>query len=513
MSDRENIEPAEILVVEDTLESLRVLVDILTGAGYMARPATSGHLALESAKARKPDLVLLDINMPEMDGYQVCDGLKKDEDLADVPVLFISALDSIDDKLKGFELGAVDYVTKPFLAEEILARISTHLKIHRLRRDLADERDMLNLANRNSRQEPVEIFWPSGKARFSDDLFSAFGYAEGIIPKTMAGLLTIIAPSDQEETRRMLNQALEGRNISLDSQCRVLTAKGQLRWIRMSGKVVEFDQNGHPSRLLFMCRDISGWIKSQERLREHDKIQRRMEYYRSMSDMAGGMAHDLNNLMQVIIGYAGVLREKTTGDPEAADYLKCMENAADKAAGLAAKMLDFAGVTDGSMNPVSINDILRDELSHASESFTGRLVPVANLDDDIPEILASGKQIHRMIREFMSNSLDAIPESGGNLSVATRLVWRDDLRHQWNGETMPKGSYIKITIEDTGCGIAPENLDKIFNPFFTTKFIGRGLGLSVVDGVVRLHRGTINVRSEPGRRTAFDVYLPVVTDE
>jgi response regulator RpfG family c-di-GMP phosphodiesterase len=127
-----------ILAVDDTPASLKLLTDILKTEGYEVRSAISGVLALHAATAQPPELILLDINMPGMSGFEVCQQLKKQPQTCDVPVIFVSAMSETLEKLKGFELGAVDYVTKPYQREELLARVHTHLELHRLRHRLED---------------------------------------------------------------------------------------------------------------------------------------------------------------------------------------------------------------------------------------------------------------------------------------------------------------------------------------------------------------------------------------
>ena len=136
MSDTvQDIANVNILVVDDARENLLLLTKCLESAGYEVRPATSGKAALEGASKYLPDLVLLDINMPEMDGYQVCESFKRDEKLKDIPIIFVSALDAPSDKVKAFKVGGVDYVTKPINFEEVRARVSTHLKIAHLQNE------------------------------------------------------------------------------------------------------------------------------------------------------------------------------------------------------------------------------------------------------------------------------------------------------------------------------------------------------------------------------------------
>lgn len=123
---------ADILAVDDTPANLRVLSDMLAACGLRVRLALSGPAALLAAAAQAPDLILLDVMMPGMDGYEVCTRLKESESLRDVPVIFLSALDETTDKIKAFAVGGVDYITKPFQIEEVQARVDTHLRLHRL---------------------------------------------------------------------------------------------------------------------------------------------------------------------------------------------------------------------------------------------------------------------------------------------------------------------------------------------------------------------------------------------
>ena len=139
---------ANILVVDDTRDNLRLLSNILTEQGYLVRPVSQGVRAVAAARSKPPDLILLDIMMPEMDGYAVCEALRTDERTRDIPVIFISALNETADKVKGFSAGGVDFITKPFQPEEVLARVKTHLTIRHLQKELeARNRELARLVN------------------------------------------------------------------------------------------------------------------------------------------------------------------------------------------------------------------------------------------------------------------------------------------------------------------------------------------------------------------------------
>jgi len=162
-------QPASILVVDDTPANLQVLAGMLKDRGYKVRPVPNGKLALVAAQRDPPDLILLDINMPEMNGYEVCEHLKADDRLKGIPVIFISALTEQIDKVKAFALGGVDYLTKPFQMEELHARVETHLKLRRLQIDLEEYSRHLELA----------------RERIKLDLELARGVQRGFLPLRM----------------------------------------------------------------------------------------------------------------------------------------------------------------------------------------------------------------------------------------------------------------------------------------------------------------------------------------
>lgn len=145
--------PEDILVVDDTPANLRLLTELLAKHRYRVRPASDGALALKSAAAKTPDLILLDVNMPDMDGYEVCRRLKKDENNSRIPVIFISAFGDTQQKVTGFEAGGVDYITKPFEAEEVLARVSLHLRLRQAEESLRHAHDTLELRVRERTSE------------------------------------------------------------------------------------------------------------------------------------------------------------------------------------------------------------------------------------------------------------------------------------------------------------------------------------------------------------------------
>ncbi len=211
-----NISKGEILVVEDTSSSLVMLTEILEKEGYTVRQAQDGRMALGTVKARKPDLVLLDISMPDMDGFEVCERLKADPVTADVPVIFCSALHDTEFKIKGFSVGAVDFVTKPYHSEEVLVRVKTHLELSRLRNRLellVDERTMeLQSTAESLRQEIITRKKTEHELNLASKAFEASMSGIAVTDKNLN--MVTVNPAFKRVTGYSRKQCI-GKNIDL----------------------------------------------------------------------------------------------------------------------------------------------------------------------------------------------------------------------------------------------------------------------------------------------------------
>ncbi len=201
MNERQTDAPkANILIVDDTMHVQRLLSVMLSKQGYAVQTADNGKDALAAVQATPPDLVLLDIMMPQMDGYEVCRQLKADEQTRDIPIVFISALEQIEDKIKAFTVGGVDYVTKPFQAKEVLARVSTHLSLRALQKQLQTASDELaeQLEELQDRNEELDALSRTMAHDLKTPLTSIIGFADML--KSLYGTLPEEAMKQSLET-------------------------------------------------------------------------------------------------------------------------------------------------------------------------------------------------------------------------------------------------------------------------------------------------------------------------
>ncbi len=304
MTDLGKTEPdrQEILIVEDTPTSLQFLTRVLTGQGYRVRPATDGPLALQSVAAKLPDLILLDVRMPDMDGYEVCRRLKSDERCRKVPVIFISALNDLSEKVEGFRAGGVDYITKPFEAEEVLARVRIHLNLkeltENLERKVGERTEKLTIVNRRLEQEISERKKAEEALRANertlkaifDQTFQLMGLLDpdGTVIKVNKTALDFAGIEEkdvvgkpfwettwwkhsselQERLRTAISRAANGELIRFEVDH--LKESGDIRYVDVSIKPVR-DEAGKVIFLIPEGRDITERITAEERLQKSEE--------------------------------------------------------------------------------------------------------------------------------------------------------------------------------------------------------------------------------------------------
>ena len=301
MSQEPNpLSKGNILVVDDNLPNLRVLVEILSQEGYKVRPAPNGELALMSVQSTLPDLILLDIMMPEIDGYEVCSRLKASSLTKDIPVIFISALNEVFDKVKAFAVGGVDYITKPFQVEEVFARIENQLSIRRLSKQLVEENARLQQEIRVRQQtesklrlmserlqhlltsSPAVIFsckpWGDYQITFiSSNVQAILGYKALEFLEDSNFWSTHVHPDDIKRLEDELPQLFANGYHS--QEYRFLHADGTYHWLYEQLRLVK-DVAGYPMEIVGYSVDISDRKQAESALRESE------ERFRTMADTA-----------------------------------------------------------------------------------------------------------------------------------------------------------------------------------------------------------------------------------
>jgi two-component system cell cycle sensor histidine kinase/response regulator CckA len=319
-------------------------------------------------------------------------------------------------------------------------------------------------------------------------------------------------PEDRERGQENLQRMLEGKLLRFTEEVRLLRKSGEPLWCQVAFSLLR-DAAGNPSFTLAIIQDVSDKKKfelEREELREQLFHSQKME---AIGTLAGGVAHDFNNVLGVIMGFASLLRLRVSPQDPLYEPIKMIEQSAERAASLTRQLLSFAQHGKYQAQAVAMQEVLERVATIAAETFDRRIRVETRFSIDACHVKGDPGQVEQALLNLCINARDSMPE-GGTLSLEAAPV------NLPQGETVlppqyPPGAYVRIVIKDTGSGIAPQDLERIFVPFFTTKAPGKGtgLGLAVVYGIVNNHAGFIRVSSEVGRGSEFTVYLPLASPD
>ncbi|MCF4969021.1 ATP-binding response regulator [Nostoc sp. CMAA1605] len=513
----DSLDQGVILIVDDTPINLEILFDVLANAGYTVLVAEDGESALARAEYASPDLILLDILMPGIDGFETCHRLKNNELTKDIPVIFMTALSEIGEKVKGLNLGAVDYITKPLQHEEVLARVKIHLKLCNLTKQLKGQNQLLadeiqeRIQAENKLREQAALldkitdavlvidlnqhicFWNQG----AENLYG--WQAQEVIGKNVSQL--IYAQENFPQLQHIIDSL--ATDDSWQGELHQVTQQGKKIIVASRWNVMR-DPNGTPQSILTVYTDIT----EKKQLESQFLRAQRLE---SIGTLAGGIAHDLNNILTPILTAAQLLQIKLPDvDDRSQRMFQTIESNAKRGAALVKQVLQFTRGVEGKRTIVQINYLFSEINQIVQETFPKSIKFSTKIQPELWTVIGDATNLHQVLMNLVVNARDAMPK-GGNLSLCADNLFIDEHYARMNLDANV-GSYIVISITDTGIGIEPEILDRIFEPFFTTKDVGKGtgLGLSTVQGIIKSHHGFIKVNSEQGKGTQFQIFLPAV---
>ncbi|MFP4500458.1 MAG: PAS domain S-box protein [Candidatus Hydrogenedentota bacterium] len=317
----------------------------------------------------------------------------------------------------------------------------------------------------------------------------------------------VIAPEYQERVQKMRLKKHEAQETTR-YEAAVLTKQGARLPVEISTRLIYKD--GKPIGVQGIARDITERKHAeaeQQRLKAQIQHTQKLE---SLGVLAGGIAHDFNNLLVGVLGNAGLALERLPEDTPAHTYVQKIGTAAQRAADLTNQMLAYAGKGAIVPRPLDLSKLAREmgELLSASVAKNAELV--FECAGDLPPIEGDDPQLHQVILNLVINASEAIGDKPGTVTVRTYAQYLDGGFGQeaYLDEHLPPGDYVCLEVRDTGCGMDAETQSRIFDPFFSTKFTGRGLGLASALGIVRGHGGAVALESAPGQGTAFRVYFP-----
>ncbi len=546
----------DILIVDDTLPNLRLLFDMLSEQGYEVRGVPDGQMALDMVNLEPPDLILLDIKMPKLDGYEVCRRLKANEEIRDIPVIFISALEEMIDRVRGFEVGGVDYITKPVQIEDVLVRVKTHLTLHTLQKQLAAQNAQLQheITERKQAEVALQQLNEELEQRVEErtiELANANVSLEAEIAERMRTeeerLRLLAQIQEQAERVRQIMDTVPQGVFLLDADLRILLANPPARehLATLAGVKVgdtlthlaqrslkelltsppqglwhEVETDDHPRQFFEVIArpmetgpEIEGWVLVLHDATQERDIQARIhqqERLAAVGQLAAGIAHDFNNIMAVIILYSQMALHSPDLSPKLGERMEIINQQGQQASRLINQILDFSRSAVLDRQSLDLVPLLKEQVKLWQRTLPENIMIklVYGMDDYV--INADPTRMQQAFMNLAVNARDAMLE-GGELYVNLERI-QVDAHAPLPLPEMQSGEWIRVVVMDTGTGIPDHILPHIFDPFFTTKAPGEGtgLGLAQVYGIVAQHEGSIDVMTKIGEGTTFTIYLPAL---
>jgi signal transduction histidine kinase/CheY-like chemotaxis protein len=495
----------KIIVIDDDPFQVQLLVTILKLENYDIIGYKDNLQALEDVPRILPDLILLDLIMPQVDGFEICRRLKADERTRDIPVIFVTAKKDQATESEGFKVGAVDYVTKPFNPVVIKARIRTHLELKRHRdalQQLVDERT----AERDKSQQQFRDLVEKSLVGIAIVQDERLVYQNPELARTISDLagrieardFGFIQPDHLPQLKTAYQSIAEGRSNSTEIDIRLLAQgradRGQeFRWFNCRAST--FTYQGKQAILVNLA-DITHTKELEKLLLNRNKMS-------SLGRIASGMAHEIRNPLTGITSYLYTLEqlcESQTLLPKDINLMKeivsQLKLASHKVDAVIKRVLDFSKPTAPQMVLIDINRCLENILGLAAVTIRKAGIQVdASLAKSLPQCYGDVALIEQVFLNLIQNAARALKGVTGEkkIAIASSAV----------------GNQICITVSDSGPGVPEELKDKIFDPFFTTNPDGSGIGLSIAQRIVTDHNGTLTVNAAKLGGALFTVSLPI----
>ncbi len=455
--------PLEILIAEDSPTQSQRLQHILEQQGYRVTAAANGRLALAAARRRKPTLIISDVVMPEMDGYELCRQIKSDPRLTDIPVILVTTLSDPQDVIRGLECRAENFVLKPYDESYLLGRLQ------------------FVLVNRQMRQSEqpgmgLEIFFNGQKHFITADRLQILNL---LLSTYEAAMHRNKELSYTQDTLRQTNSELQQLTRELED------------------------------RVFERTRELE---RSNEALRQAQQTVIQQERLSALGQMASGIAHDINNAISPIALYTESLLEREPAlSPRARDQLVTIQRAIDDVAQTVARMREFyrPRAVDPHLVSVELNrlvpqvvDLTRARWSDQPQRRGVMIELRSELDTDLPGIQGAESEIRDALTNLIFNAVDAMP-GGGALTIRTGGTMRQ------NADGSP-ARFVRLEVSDNGTGMDEETRRRCLEPFFTTKGDrGTGLGLAMVYGMAQRHSALLEIDSRRGSGTTMRLLFPV----
>lgn len=503
--ERQNI---TILIVDDTAANLQILTSIVTSEGYNILLAQSGEEALRLANEYHPDIILLDVIMPQMDGFSICKQLKANPATRPIPVIFVTARADVEAIEKGFDVGGDDYVNKPFNDRVLLARLKNHVERFQRERELFLSRERLNTALDAAKIGSFTIKLPSREWVPDEQLRRLLGIEITGKSLDLNTWYEKIIEEDRESCILKIERCIATKTFS-KFEFRIRSAKNTIKWFGCSMQISKQSDKDKAVLIVGVNVDITKEQNMLQTIREQEKSIAQSLKLKAMEQLIGGITHDFNNMLATILGFSELLADELSEDEELSYYCKNIIVTCEKAATLTRQLLTFSRKPGNITAVIDLHVLIKNTIELLRHSI-GPNIELKNNCKAKEHFIGENSPLQNIILNMGFNARDAMPE-GGIIDFSTENVIITPEKAKHLPIEINTGRYILFKIKDTGYGMKKEILDKIFEPFFTTKRQekGTGLGLSTTYGTVNAHNGYIYANSVFGKGSTFYVYFPL----
>ena len=539
-----------ILIVDDHEENLYLLESLLKANGHQVISAPNGAIALEAFGQTKVDLIITDILMPVMDGFQLCRNIRKDPALSAIPLIFYTATyTGPQDEAFALKIGADGFIVKPCEPDVLITAVNEVLasakktdgevsgpeieeeeayklyserlvsKLEQKMLDAEKEIDARKKAEtdlRKSRERLIEaqrlagmgdFTWDtfSGEVTGSETVFDLLGY-DPEEPMNMDRIhAEIHHPDDAVDVAEWARACIDSGEENLSpKEYRVIRKDGKVLNVRTVGRI-EKRPDGLSPLVFATIQDITAQKQSEA---EKETLQSQLNHAQKMESvgrLAGGVAHDFNNMLGVILGHLEFAMEKAEQNHDLYDDLNEIKNAANRSVKLTKQLLTFARKDIISPKQIDLNDTVESMLNMLRRLIGEDIDLVWKPSTHLWPVKIDPSQIDQILANLCVNARDAIA-GVGKLTIETGKKTFDEAYCNENPGFFP-GDFVLLAVSDNGSGMDKEILENLFEPFFTTKEVGKGtgLGLATIYGIVKQNNGFINVYSEPGQGSSFKI--------
>ncbi|WP_027359153.1 ATP-binding response regulator [Desulforegula conservatrix] len=517
-----NCNITKILIVDDVMINLVILEAMLKSQDVEIHKATSGEQAINLIARNDFALMLLDVHMPEMDGFDTLEKISNFYPQKIIPTILVTAtITDILSVVKGYEKGAVDYLVKPLNPVIVKKKVQVFIDLHKQKKhqeNLATElqkeiiiREKTEQELRKSKHQFESLSQNSPDIIYTLDKNGRINYVNPAWTEILGHSKSEIMgrdftdfakPKDIQRYRRLFRQIRDEGKTFRDISGELIHKDGTIRHFILSGAQNQNDKDSAPG-MVGLLKDTTTQQKLQAQLLHSQKME-------AIGNMAGGIAHDFNNLLQAIQGYAELLLITKASGKKQNQEISEIKKAAQRGAALTQQLLTFSRKAEINFRPVNLNLEVESVHKLLLRTIPKMIEIKLDLQKDISYISADPGRIEQIIMNLGVNARDAVNDEG-TINILTSNVILDDKFCRENTGSVP-GEYVLFEISDSGEGIPEEVVEHIFEPFFTTKEAGKGtgLGLAIVYGIVKNHQGYITCQSRLGVGTTFRIYFPTI---